>query len=88
MSSLFCQDFNVGNIQMSWTLPPAGCTKVDVDSSKRYITLFTTLGFVRKDMDGGIVKQEGKHIGDYSILLTERLTIREALMMAIKKNLH
>lgn len=36
-------------------------------------------------MHGTTVMQEGTQIGDYSIVITEGLAIREALIVAVKK---
>lgn len=70
---------------MNWIPPPEGCIKINVNISKRYTTESTTIGFVREDMHGAIVMQEGTQFRDCSIIVAECLAIQEALTAAIKK---
>lgn len=64
--------------------PPHGRNKINVDVSKRYTTSSTPISFVGKDAFSVTVMQEVTKVGDCSVMVTEYLTIREALMKLIK----
>lgn len=53
---------------------------------QRHILGSTTIGFVERDSRGVTLMQVGSQIGDCSSLMAKCLTIREAIILAIKKN--
>lgn len=70
-----------------WDPPPIGWLKWITKASKISVANGITISYVCRDSTGRIQKAYGKKIGDYTILVTETLSIRKVLEMIIHEKL-